>query len=96
MGGGAPATTGRDLHRIREGNAVDGGGQQHNDAQAPTEGGADATEEEEEELPVPLHTTMRWTEELLREIGPELQTFTAVDHKLMGVFGDTIHQNAGT
>ena len=39
---------------------------------------------------------MRWTEELLREIGPELQTFTAADHKLMGAFGDTIHQYFGT
>ena len=36
------------------------------------------------------------TEELLRVIDPELQAFTATDRKLMGAFGDMIHQNAGT
>ena len=48
------------------------------------------------EIPVPSYTTVRWTEELLWVIDPELQAFTAADRKLMGAFGDTIHQNAGT
>ena len=48
------------------------------------------------DIPLPLYTAVRWTEELLRVIDPELQAFTAADRKLMGAFGDTIHQNAGT
>ena len=47
-------------------------------------------------IPVPSYTAVRWTEELLRVIDPELQAFTAADCKLMGAFGDTVHQNAGT
>ena len=48
------------------------------------------------DIPVPSYTAVRWTKELLRVIDPELQIFTAADRKLMGEFGDTIHQNAGT
>ena len=39
---------------------------------------------------------MVYTEEELRAANPELQVLTAADTKLIGVFGDTIHQNDGT
>jgi len=87
---------GREFQRSRGGNAGGGGGQTNNGTQEPTEGGADAIEENEADIPVPSYTALRWTEELLRVINPELQAFTAADRKLMGAFGDTIHQNAST
>jgi hypothetical protein len=37
-----------------------------------------------------------YTKEELREADPQLQWITDVDHRLLGIFGDTIHQNNGS
>ncbi len=43
-----------------------------------------------------VFTPRRWTAAELQLDDPLIQAFTPADHKLLEVYGDTIHQNDGT